>query len=222
MECPFRRSWQTLTFRSETRVAAAKRVPALKMSLVSSALQEEDRTSALVILIRRCSRTSLQRRILSSRLQASREERKKAYCYHPQPREREQEQERQRGQQRQHALTSTSPLNPPRHHQSRVEGSQESRRGSKFSRTLIRSQAAKGSRGLEPQQMRSLPSIEAVCDGTEPCPNCIAEEADRTKKEGRKTFSIKRADELARQKHNFDEVSTSRGYGGVEMKLITA
>ena len=49
--------------------------------------------------------------------------------------------------------------------------------------------------------------IKAACDGTEPCPNCIAREAECTKKEGIKTFSIKRADELARQKHKFDEVS---------------
>lgn len=88
--------------------------------------------------------------------------------------------------------------------------------------------AEEAAKAAEPQFIFKLPAalekwdynkcdrcrkIRAACNGTEVCPNCIAGEAESTKKEGRKTFSIKRADELARQRHKFDEVSTSIGYG---------
>ena len=63
--------------------------------------------------------------------------------------------------------------------------------------------------------------IKAACDDTEPCPNCIAGEAECTKKEGRKTFSMKRADEFAKQKLRFDIVSRNRDHGEAKMKLIS-
>lgn len=51
----------------------------------------------------------------------------------------------------------------------------------------------------------------AAYDGTEPCLNCIAGDAECKKKEGRKTFSM-RADEFARQKQRFDYVSRNGGH----------
>lgn len=97
-------------------------------------------------------------------------------------------------------------------------------------------EAEEAAKAAEPQFIVKLPAhlekwdhnkcdrcrkIKAACDGTETCPNCIAGEAECTKKESRKTFSMKRADEIAKQKHKFDVVSTSRNYGEVEMSLIS-
>lgn len=63
--------------------------------------------------------------------------------------------------------------------------------------------------------------IKAACESTEPCPNCIVGAAECTKKEGRKIFSMKRADEFTKQKLRFDEVSGNRGHDEVKMKLTS-